>query len=89
MPYYTEKGHAAPTNTQEQEATENSANAVPNLVQADRLQSQNLENNETNNPGSSSAQLYSAQRYYNQLNSQQMAWMQQAYTHYLTQYMQL
>lgn len=29
------------------------------------------------------------QQYYGQLNNQQMAWMQQAYAHYLTQYMQL
>ncbi|XP_063995753.1 homocysteine-responsive endoplasmic reticulum-resident ubiquitin-like domain member 2 protein [Diachasmimorpha longicaudata] len=29
------------------------------------------------------------QQYYSQLNSQQMAWMQQAYAHYLTQYMHL
>ena len=35
------------------------------------------------------AQVYSTQSYYGQLNMQQIAWMQQAYTHYLTQYMQL
>ncbi|OAD55691.1 Homocysteine-responsive endoplasmic reticulum-resident ubiquitin-like domain member 2 protein [Eufriesea mexicana] len=35
-----------------------------------------------------SAQLYSTQ-YFDPRNSQQMAWMQQAYTHYFTQYMQL
>lgn len=34
------------------------------------------------------AQLYSTQ-YFDPRNSQQMAWMQQAYTHYFTQYMQL
>ena len=33
--------------------------------------------------------LYSTQQYFDPRNSQQMAWMQQAYTHYFTQYMQL
>ncbi|CAL7945574.1 unnamed protein product [Xylocopa violacea] len=35
------------------------------------------------------AQLYSTQQYFDPRNNQQMAWMQQAYTHYFTQYMQL
>ncbi|KOC68612.1 Homocysteine-responsive endoplasmic reticulum-resident ubiquitin-like domain member 2 protein [Habropoda laboriosa] len=35
------------------------------------------------------AQLYSTQQYFDPRNSQQMAWMQQAYSHYFTQYMQL
>lgn len=35
------------------------------------------------------AQLYSTLQYFDPRNSQQMAWMQQAYTHYFTQYMQL
>lgn len=35
------------------------------------------------------AQTFPIQSFYGQLNSQQIAWMQQAYTHYLTQYMQL
>ncbi|KZC11760.1 PREDICTED: homocysteine-responsive endoplasmic reticulum-resident ubiquitin-like domain member 2 protein [Dufourea novaeangliae] len=34
-------------------------------------------------------QLYSTQQYFDPRNSQQIAWMQQAYTHYFTQYMQL
>lgn len=34
-------------------------------------------------------QLYSVQQYFDPRNSQQVAWMQQAYTHYFTQYMQL
>ncbi|XP_015179620.1 PREDICTED: homocysteine-responsive endoplasmic reticulum-resident ubiquitin-like domain member 2 protein [Polistes dominula] len=34
-------------------------------------------------------QLYSMQQYFDPRNSQQVAWMQQAYTHYFTQYMQL
>lgn len=34
-------------------------------------------------------QAFLTQSYYGQLNTQQIAWMQQAYTHYLTQYMQL
>lgn len=89
MPYFTDKSRGAGTNGQEQGATVTRPEAIPEPVQVDRLQSQNLENEEANNPGSTPAQLYSAQRYYNQLNSQQMAWMQQAYTHYLTQYMQL
>ncbi|XP_033226695.1 homocysteine-responsive endoplasmic reticulum-resident ubiquitin-like domain member 2 protein isoform X2 [Belonocnema kinseyi] len=35
------------------------------------------------------AQVYSTHSLYGQLNTQQIAWMQQVYTHYLTQYMQL
>lgn len=38
---------------------------------------------------SSPTQLYSMQQYFDPRNSQQVAWMQQAYTHYFTQYMQL
>ncbi|KAL2733210.1 homocysteine-responsive endoplasmic reticulum-resident ubiquitin-like domain member 2 protein [Vespula maculifrons] len=38
---------------------------------------------------SSPTQLYSTQQYFDPRNSQQVAWMQQAYTHYFTQYMQL
>lgn len=34
-------------------------------------------------------QLYSVQQYFDPRNNQQVAWMQQAYTHYFTQYMQL
>lgn len=54
----------------------------PNNVQN---QSQN-----TNNISMQHAptQLYSAQQYFDPRNSQQVAWMQQAYTHYFTQYMQ-
>lgn len=37
----------------------------------------------------SPTQLYSTQQYFDPRNNQQMAWMQQAYTHYFTQYMQL
>ncbi|XP_053987224.1 homocysteine-responsive endoplasmic reticulum-resident ubiquitin-like domain member 2 protein [Hylaeus volcanicus] len=37
----------------------------------------------------SPTQLYSTQQYFDPRNSQQIAWMQQAYTHYFTQYMQL
>ncbi|KAG7210760.1 hypothetical protein KM043_012254 [Ampulex compressa] len=34
-------------------------------------------------------QMYSAQQYFDPHNSQQVAWMRQAYRHYFTQYMQL
>jgi len=48
-------------------------------------QNQNHENaNITTQP-----QMYWPQQYYDPRNNQQLAWMQQAYTHYFTQYMQL
>ncbi|XP_046752072.1 homocysteine-responsive endoplasmic reticulum-resident ubiquitin-like domain member 2 protein isoform X1 [Diprion similis] len=90
MPFYTDKARTnTSTNGQDGNMGVLQPDAVLNPVQSERLQSQSLESEEVNNPGSSSAQLYSTQRYYNQLNSQQIAWMQQAYTHYLTQYMQM
>ncbi|CAK9833690.1 Homocysteine-responsive endoplasmic reticulum-resident ubiquitin-like domain member 2 protein [Anthophora retusa] len=57
----------------------NSTNNVQN-------QSQNINNVTMQH---TPAQLYSIQQYFDPRNSQQMAWMQQAYTHYFTQYVQL
>ncbi|XP_011869572.1 PREDICTED: homocysteine-responsive endoplasmic reticulum-resident ubiquitin-like domain member 2 protein [Vollenhovia emeryi] len=46
-------------------------------------------NHENTNVTASQHQQYLPQQYLDPRNSQQLAWMQQAYTHYFTQYMQL
>lgn len=51
------------------------------------VQNQNHENANATAP--QSQQMYLPQQYFDPRNSQQLAWMQQAYTHYFTQYMQL
>ncbi|XP_046813107.1 homocysteine-responsive endoplasmic reticulum-resident ubiquitin-like domain member 2 protein [Vespa crabro] len=57
-------------------------------IRTNNIQSQNQStNNIITQP--SPTQLYSMQQYFDPRNSQQVAWMQQAYTHYFTQYMQL
>ena len=65
------------------------------LNNTNNIQNQSQHNNNNNNNNNNnvamqhtSAQLYSTQ-YFDPRNSQQMAWMQQAYNHYFTQYMQL
>lgn len=63
------------------------------LNNTNNIQSQHTNNNNYNNNNNvavqhTSAQLYSTQ-YFDPRNSQQMAWIQQAYNHYFTQYMQL
>lgn len=56
-----------------------------------RLRTNNVRNqiHENVNVAAQPQQLYSPQQYFDPQNSQQLAWMQQAYTHYFTQYMQL
>jgi len=49
-------------------------------------QNQSQENNVT---APQSQQMYLPEQYLDPRNSQQLAWIQQAYTHYFTQYMQL
>ena len=57
----------------------------PDSRRQDRLDSPTQETINTQ----PTAQVYSTQSFYGQLNTQQIAWMQQAYSHYVTQYMQL
>jgi len=47
------------------------------------------QNHENANVITQPQQMYWPQQYYDPRNNQQLAWMQQAYTHYFTQYMQL
>lgn len=56
-----------------------------------RLRTNNSQNqiHENANVAAQPQQLYSPQQYFDPQNNQQLAWMQQAYTHYFTQYMQL
>ncbi|XP_051171595.1 homocysteine-responsive endoplasmic reticulum-resident ubiquitin-like domain member 2 protein [Leptopilina boulardi] len=67
------------------------SNESKNTLNSER----NLEQNRFDSVGQGTvntqptAQTFPMQSFYGQLNSQQIAWMQQAYTHYLTQYMQL
>lgn len=63
----------------EQHIRLNNANNVQNMTQ------DNVNVVTQHNP----TQLYSTHQYFDPRNSQQMAWIQQAYTHYFTQYMQL
>lgn len=53
-------------------------------VRSTSVQNQSNENANANQP-----QAYWPQQYFDPRNNQQLAWMQQAYTHYFTQYMQL
>lgn len=55
-------------------------------IRSNNVQNQNHENA---NITASQHQQYLPQQYLDPRNSQQLAWMQQAYTHYFTQYMQL
>ncbi|GAB1858990.1 Homocysteine-responsive endoplasmic reticulum-resident ubiquitin-like domain member 2 protein [Camponotus japonicus] len=55
-------------------------------IRSTSVQNQNHENANATAPQS---QMYLPQQYFDPRNSQQLAWMQQAYTHYFTQYMQL
>ncbi|XP_076391265.1 homocysteine-induced endoplasmic reticulum protein isoform X2 [Megachile rotundata] len=71
-------------------------NAIPtarSTIEHMRLNDPNNVQNQSQNMNNISmqhapTQLYSAQQYFDPRNSQQVAWMQQAYTHYFTQYMQ-
>ncbi|XP_017888058.1 homocysteine-responsive endoplasmic reticulum-resident ubiquitin-like domain member 2 protein [Ceratina calcarata] len=72
---------------------ENTNVTARSTTEQSRLNSGNNVQNQSQNVNNiamqhAPAQLYSTQ-YYDPRNSQQMAWMQQAYTHYFTQYMQL
>lgn len=55
-------------------------------IRSNTIQNQSHENA---NVTASQHQQYLSQQYLDPRNSQQLAWMQQAYTHYFTQYMQL
>ncbi|XP_015595839.1 homocysteine-responsive endoplasmic reticulum-resident ubiquitin-like domain member 2 protein [Cephus cinctus] len=82
-----EKTDIEPTQTcaGENMGTENEVEILGSRTE--RLEDINPENNSSSSQ-LPPVQLYS-QQFYGQFNGQQMAWMQQAYTHYLTQYMQL
>ncbi|XP_012267965.1 homocysteine-responsive endoplasmic reticulum-resident ubiquitin-like domain member 2 protein [Athalia rosae] len=86
---YMEKLLGSPGGNQGLDVGAAQSTATPEPVPIVRLQSSSHENEDVDNLGSHTTQSNITQRYYNQLNSQQMAWMQQAYTHYITQYMQL
>ena len=63
------------------------ASAMRNThVRSNNVQNQSHENA---NVTTSQHQQYLSRQYLDPRNSQQLAWMQQAYTHYFTQYMQL
>lgn len=63
------------------------ASATRNIhIRSNNVQNQSQENA---NVTASQHQQYLPQQYLDPRNSQQLAWMQQAYTHYFTQYMQL
>lgn len=51
------------------------------------VQNESQENINVN--ASPSQQMYLPEQYFDPQNSQQLAWIQQVYTHYFTQYMQL
>ncbi|XP_012217250.1 homocysteine-responsive endoplasmic reticulum-resident ubiquitin-like domain member 2 protein [Linepithema humile] len=56
-------------------------------TRSNSVQNQSQEN--INVTASQSQQMYLPEQYFDPRNSQQLAWIQQAYTHYFTQYMQL
>lgn len=67
---------------------------IRNTTEHTRLNNINCVQNQGQNNNSvitqhTPPQMYSTQQYLDPRNNQQMAWMQQAYTHYFTQYMQL
>lgn len=79
---------------QNKESTSSITSSTRTTVEYARLNNTNNVQNLAENVNNftiqhSPTQLYSTQQYFDPRNSQQMAWMQQAYTHYFTQYMQL
>ncbi|KMQ96649.1 homocysteine-responsive endoplasmic reticulum-resident ubiquitin-like domain member 2 protein [Lasius niger] len=70
------------------EKNADTASSVRNShIRSNSVQNQNHENANVTAP--QPQQMYLPQQYFDPRNSQQLAWMQQAYTHYFTQYMQL
>lgn len=65
--------------------TDTASSMRNNHIRSNSVQNQNHENANVTAP----QQMYLPQQYFDPRNSQQLAWMQQAYTHYFTQYMQL
>lgn len=89
--------HRMPANKTTTEQVLENANPIStarNTIEHMRLSNTSNVQNQSHNNNNVAAQhtpgqLYSTQQYFDPRNSQQMAWMQQAYTHYFTQYMQL
>lgn len=80
---------AKPTSNQNltvEKNTDTTSSMRNSHIRSASVQNQNHENANATAPQS---QMYLPQQYFDPRNSQQLAWMQQAYTHYFTQYMQL
>ncbi|EFN61321.1 Homocysteine-responsive endoplasmic reticulum-resident ubiquitin-like domain member 2 protein [Camponotus floridanus] len=80
---------AKPTSNQNltiEKNTDTTSSMGNSHIRSASVQNQNHENANATAPPS---QMYLPQQYFDPRNSQQLAWMQQAYTHYFTQYMQL
>lgn len=80
---------AKPTSNQNltvEKNTDTTSSMRNSHIRSTSVQNQNHENANATAPQS---QMYLPQQYFDPRNSQQLAWMQQAYTHYFTQYMQL
>ncbi|XP_029156010.1 homocysteine-responsive endoplasmic reticulum-resident ubiquitin-like domain member 2 protein [Nylanderia fulva] len=73
------------TNEKNSDATSSMRNSH---IRSNNVQTPSHENN-ANVTAPQPEQMYLPQQYFDPRNSQQLAWMQQAYTHYFTQYMQL
>ena len=84
------------TSTNKMEQVTESTSTIPTARSTiEHMRLNNTNNIENQSPNMNNVamqhaptQLYSAQQYFDPRNNQQVAWMQQAYTHYFTQYMQ-
>lgn len=85
----SQKTYSAKTTSDQNLTTEKNADTTSSMrnshIRSNSVQNQTHENANVTAP----QQMYLPQQYFDPRNSQQMAWMQQAYTHYFTQYMQL
>jgi len=83
---------AAKLTLDQNRSTERNVDAAP-ATRNTRIRNNNIniqnQNHQNANVTASQHQQYLPQQYFDPRNSQQLAWMQQAYTHYFTQYMQL
>lgn len=88
--YTPQKMCAAQATSDQHQSTEiniDAGSAIRNThIRNNTIQNQNQENA---NVTAAQHQQYLSQQYLDPRNSQQLAWLQQAYTHYFTQYMQL
>jgi hypothetical protein len=79
----------SPTSDQNQ-TSENSIDvASENMITDTHMSNSSQNQNHENANVTAQPQMYWPQQYYDPRNNQQLVWMQQAYTHYFTQYMQL